>query len=1105
MPRTPEVCSNVFTPFSQFSNGSCGHLNVLPLRRSNAAFSRRIFFWHNKHPFFRQLLTAACLLILLITYQSSLLTGSAQSATATLSGTVTDQNNAVVPNVNIAVINIAQGFERSATTNDDGAFVIPLLPPGAYIVKAEREGFTTAEVRDVVLNVNDQRHLKIPLKVGGVDQTVNIVDTSPLINESPAVGTLVDRQFVGNLPLNGRSFQSLITLTPGVVLTKTNVVRQGQFSVNGQRADANYFMVDGVSANIGAAGGTTTPTASGSLPGLTAFGGTNNLVSVDALQEFKIQTSSVAPEFGRTPGAQISIVTRAGTNEFHGMLFDYFRNDVLDANDWFGNRQGLKRPAVRQNDFGGVLGGPLVKNRLFFFFSYEGLRLRQPATVPNTPVPSLVSRQAAPPSVQPLVDVFPKPNGPELTNGLATFSSGISNPSRLNATSIRLDGVVRNNLTFFGRYNYAPSETSQRAVSGLALNNVLHTQSNTQTLTLGTTQHVTATINNEIRFNYSRNTNESYFTLDDFGGAVVPADSVFFPSGSSSEDGRFILQAGTALLQLGKNTRNVQRQLNLIDNFSVVWNNHQLKFGFDYRLLYPILDPPAYQQTLIFSGVGTPVSAPSGTILSGRASQVRVSSQKSPLAPVFNNFSAYAQDTWKITPRLTLTYGFRWEVVPPPHEADGNDPLTLTQIDNPSAFNFAPPGTPLWKTTYGNLAPRIGISYRLFDKNGKETIVRGGFGLFYDLGSGQASPAFVASFPFIAAKTVIGPTFPLSQSNAAAPSAGTNPTSSDFFYAFDPDLLLPRVYQWNAAVEHSFGPNQSLTSSYVAAIGRRLLKGQRLQNPGPFLGFFNIIENEATSDYHALQVRFQRRFSRGLQSLFSYTWAHSIDNASTEGFAAPDVIAKPDQDRGPSNFDVRHAFNGAISYDIPTPGLGKVGSKILSNWSLDSIIAARSATPVDITYVRVTPAGTFSFRPDLVSGVPLYLSDPTVGGGIRFNPAAFAIPSTVRQGTLGRNALEGFGMWQVDFALRRQFNLAERFKLQFRAEFFNAFNHPNFADPAGNLGTVFSGTFRSSPLFGVSASMLGTSLGTGGLTGGFNPLYQVGGSRSIQLSLKLHF
>jgi hypothetical protein len=240
----------------------------------------------------------------------------------------------------------------------------------------------------------------------------------PVETESGTVSTVVDRTFVEDIPLNGRSFQTLILLTPGVVAVPTALDNQGQFSVNGQRADANYFTVDGVSANFGVTGFfPLLQSAGGALPALTASGGTNSLVSVDALQEFRIQTSSFAPEFGRTPGGQISIVTRAGTNAFHGTLFDYFRNSVLDANDWFANFNHLPKPAERQN-FGGVFGGPVFKDKSFFFFSYEGLRLRQPVTQ-TTAVPDAASRQQAPAAMQPFLNAYPVANGAEVGTGLA--------------------------------------------------------------------------------------------------------------------------------------------------------------------------------------------------------------------------------------------------------------------------------------------------------------------------------------------------------------------------------------------------------------------------------------------------------------------------------------------------------------------------------------------------------------------------------------------------------------------------------------------------------------------------------------------------------------
>src|SRR5574341_621426 len=465
------------------------------------------------------LLTAGCLLLTVLLAPDSWLLAPVfgQSASATLSGTVVDANGAVIPGATITVTEPATGVERTTTTNDLGYFTIPLLKPSTYLLHVEHQGFLTAEVRDIVLNVNDQRALTIKMKVGDVKETVNITGEAPLINESPAVGTVVDRQFVGNLPLNGRSFQSLITLSPGVVLTKASAFEPGQFSVNGQRSDSNYFTVDGVSANLGVSGGVGLgEQAGGTSPGLTVLGGTNNLVSVDALQEFRIQTSTFAPEFGRQPGAQVQILTRSGVNDFRGAVFEYFRNDALDANDWFANANRLPRPALRQSDFGGVLGGPIIKDRTFFFFSYEGLRLRLPQTA-IVDVPSSAARQdpRASVAVRQLLNAFPRPNGPDRNGGFAQFAASYSNPSNLDATSIRLDHTVNDNLTVFGRYNYAPSKTVERGGVGTTLSQLFPTQLDTETLTVGVTWAVTPKVNNEFRANYSNVQGSISFLLDD--------------------------------------------------------------------------------------------------------------------------------------------------------------------------------------------------------------------------------------------------------------------------------------------------------------------------------------------------------------------------------------------------------------------------------------------------------------------------------------------------------------------------------------------------------------------------------------------------------------
>ena len=395
---------------------------------------------------------------------------SAYGQTAQLSGVVRDPSQAVVAGASLTARNDETRVERATLTNSEGVYDVPFLAPGTYTVTVQAAGFRPVQRTGVKLDVAQTARLDFALELTTVGESVRVTAGAPLLqSESATVSTVIDRDLIDVLPLNGRSFQSLIALTPGVVMTKATFGEQGQFSVNGQRANANYFTIDGAGANVGVSTGLTlVQSSSGSLPGLGANGGTNTLVAVDAMQEFRVQTSSYAPEYGRTPGAQISIVTRSGTNQMHGSLFDFFRNDALDANDWFANANSLSKPELRQNDFGGVLGGPVLipklydgRNRTFFFFSYEGLRLLQPQ-VESTDVPSLEVRQQSPANIQPYLNSFPLPNRPATNYGFAPFVSSFSNSDTLDATSLRVDHSIGTRVTLFGRYNYAPSNTTAR-------------------------------------------------------------------------------------------------------------------------------------------------------------------------------------------------------------------------------------------------------------------------------------------------------------------------------------------------------------------------------------------------------------------------------------------------------------------------------------------------------------------------------------------------------------------------------------------------------------------------------------------------------------------
>ena len=1024
----------------------------------------------------------------------------AQSTSASLTGRVTDPQKALIADAKLAAISAGTNFRYETTTNGSGEYHITNLPPGAYRIEIERSGFKKLIKPEVILHVQDNLEINFEMAVGSVSESMTVEAGAPLVNtESGTVSTVVDRTFVENLPLNGRSFQTLITLTPGVVLTVTRFDDQGQFSVNGQRADANYFTVDGVSANFGVTGLLQmAQTASGALPALSASGGTNSLVSVDAMQEFRIQTSSFAPEFGRTPGGQISIATRSGTNRFHGTLFEYFRNDVLDARDWFVNFNGLAKPQERQNDFGGVVGGPILRDRTFFFSSYEGLRLHQPSTQQSA-VPDAQSRQQAPAAIRPFLNVFPIENGASLGAGLAGFNASFSNPSSLDASSIRVDHVVNSKISLFGRYNYSPSNLDQRSppFAGPVLSMTNSLSSTVHTMTVGSTQLIKPRISNEVRANYSNHRIGIKWIMDDFGGAVPPTDSMLFPSGLSSANSIFgLFIPGAGQFNQGKQSTDEQRQINLVDNLAVTTGSHQLKFGVDYRWLAPISSPFSYRQFVQFSGVTV---APGGA-LSGRAAVAATIALQS-TALLSQNFSLYGQDTWKITPRFTLTYGLRWDVNPPlKAKNSADDPFTVTGLDNPATIALAPRGTPLYETTYGNVAPRIGLAYQLRGIRNWEATVRAGFGIFYDLGQGQLG-GVTSFFPFIAVKIVQpSPTpFPLSPQDATAPALTVNPPVVTILVA-DRNLNLPRTYQWNVALEQAIGSSQSLSLTYVGAIGRDLLRTTQLSNVNLNFQSINITDNSATSDYHALQLRFERRLSHGLQGVASYTFSHSIDIASTDAATSrstPGTLTDPKRDRGNSDFDIRHSFTGGVTYDLPSPGSQEVLKAILSGWSLDSFVFARSAPPVDVVGLSFSAAGVrLDARPNLNPGVPLEVHGSQFPGGKILNRAAFTAAPVGQQGNFGRNVLRGFGASQVDVGLQRQFHITEGVGLRFRAEFFNIFNHPNFGNPVNTL---------SSALFGRSTQTLANSLGSGGANGGFNPLYQVGGPRSIQLALKLQF
>lgn len=707
-----------------------------------------------------------CLVLLICTV---VITAYAQSETATISGLVTDEGGGSVPSCEVVLQSVERGTTTTARTNDAGIYVFASVQPGQYNLTIKRSGFKQVDFLGMIVNVQDHIEQNFRLQVGSVSESVTVEASGLNINTTDAtVSTVVDRQFAENLPLNGRSFQTLIYLTPGVVPTASTTTDGGQFSVNGQRAVSNYWMVDGVSANIGVGVsvlGTAGNGLGGSLGSFSAQGGTNGLVSIDAMQEFRIQTSTFAPEFGRTPGAQISIITRSGANQVHGTAFDYFRNDALDANDWFADQNGLPKPRERQNDFGGTFSGPIRKDQTFFFFSYEGLRLRLPQ-VALTEVPDMAARQNAIPAVQPFLNAFPLPNGTDSpATGVAQLNASFSNSATLDAYSLRIDHRINEKLTLFGRYNYSPSQTVQRG-NCCSLNTVSPGNITTQTATVGATWALSPAILNDLRFNYSRTNAFSHSYLDSFNGAVPIASSPF-PAPFSTRDANFSIGINSlganGFIAEGISGRQIQRQINIVDSLSVQKGSHSLKFGIDFRRLSPIVSNRLYSQNGTFSDVP---SAEGGNLLSSNLTSGRGGSL------LFHNFGAFAQDTWRVVPRVTLTYGLRWDIDFAPSTASGPGLLAVTgyNLNDLSKLALAPSGTPAFNTTYGNVAPRIGIAYDLRQNKEWQTVLRGGFGVFYDLVTSEVGNLnFEIQYPFGASTSASGGTFPLSPAAAAPP------------------------------------------------------------------------------------------------------------------------------------------------------------------------------------------------------------------------------------------------------------------------------------------------------------------------------------------------
>jgi Carboxypeptidase regulatory-like domain/TonB-dependent Receptor Plug Domain len=1039
--------------------------------------------------------------------------GFAQLSTATVMGIVQDSSKASLPDARVKLINARTGTENDSITNGQGGFILPGILPGAYTLQIERQGFSTTQLYGIILNVGDTKDLLIRMRIGSVTESVTVDASGLTLNATDAsVSTVVDRRFVANVPLNGRSFQDLISMTPGIVTQSPQAAgqgsnTQGDFSVNGQRTESNAFFVDGVTANInsGLASGHSRLSSTGSAAGSTALGTTQSLVSIDALQEFRVLSSTYSAEYGRTPGGQFTFLTRSGTNTTHGGLYGYFRNAALDAADWFSTaiqrEDSILYPpeTYNQADFGGTLGAPIVlpgtyngRDRTFIFLSYEGLYLAQPTpqTFQYTPQ-SCYYTPGCP--LQAVWNTFPSPSGTEIIDasgnptGLSqTILPSYALPAHVNSTSLRVDQTFSPKLSMFLRYAGTPSYSQTRQLWSVTANQV-----DTQTFTFGAAHQLSPISSNEFRLGYAGNNSTVNTKTDPLDAYYVSPPNLNTALGVPGSDDSARGEAYIHIVGVGDSESNTDErssalhQWNIRDTFSLQSGNHLLKFGVDQRRVVSTVNPPALSvQAAFLDTESIENNLPSDLVVT----------KSNPASPVLNEFSAFAEDQWKVSQMLTLSLGLRWEVNPPPKGEHGTDAFTLDgDVNHPATLTLLPRGTPLWHTTRHNFAPRLGAAWAVSNEPGRELILRAGGGVFFDTGNRPGLSAF-NGIGFTTSNHATNAPLPVTQAQLDFSTAVVPPYTNTTAFAFPSHLQLPYSLQWDIGLEKALDKNQSFTVSYVGAEGRRLLQEQ-LRNVNQFnpnFGDVSSFPGGVTSSYQALQAKFQRSLSRGVEALASYTWAHSLDYGSTDP-RFPLV-------HGNSDLDVRQNVEGAVSWDLPSPATNNlIKRKLLRDWGVDGRLVARTSFPVNLSgnfFFDAVTGDTYYSGVNLIRNRPLYLYGSEYPGGRIFNGGtnsvnpAFGLPDGTGQGDAPRNFLRGFNAVQTNITIRRDIHLTDRWNMQFGAEIFNVSNRPNFGyiDP-----------YLTDLLFGQSTKMLNQSFG------GTGALYQQGGPRSIQFSLKLTF
>ena len=1029
----------------------------------------------------------------------------AQFDTGTIKGTLTDPSGAAVPKAQITATNVGTGIDTPTTSDANGDFVISAVPYGNYVVKANAAGFAEATSPSIVLNVGAIVRVNLALAIASAQQRIEVTGTTTTVQtETTQDGTTLNSVQVANLPVNGRDVSDFLEVAPGSI----NSTGFFQGSVNGLE---NIFTglnitVDGQNASRG--------DINGFLDTEGQEGARVTRSSLDSIQEIDFTNSGYSAEKGYSLGPQMNIITKSGGNNLHGTAFEFLRNDAFDAKDYFNT--GKVAP-LRLNQFGGNLGGPLIKNKLFFFVNYEGDRtiinnfnalyqipsayLRSEAHDPRldpvfaqfAPLPANCNTIPAPASCA--VVGFENPNDP--TSGSQLIYTLAILPNRLteNTGSVKVDWNISERDHTFVRYNINDSLTNY--TFGLNQGQVSPQKLRTQLGKIEETHTFSPTLLNQFSVSINRfysDTNSS-----------TPTPFVGF--------GGFFTNLGGLP---GPNNFNQITPFNVFevfDNVTKTVKQHTLKFGLQYRYnqLNEFLRP---QQTFLFGGANIFFPNPFQQFLNDNAFVLQKIGFPGPAGIVSSNWGFYGQDDWKITRKLTLSLGLRYDY----------NTAWSERTHQAANFDFASqtilPGTQaLYTPPKGDVAPRIGLSWDPFG-NGK-TVIHGYGGLFYmpmQFGFGLLSnnPAFQSynvnafqTFPNPISYPEANPPLPAGTQNVNIfPQHPRDPLSTNWLLGLQRELLPNTVLSINYT-----GNKAQHMQSGVSFAALNLNPGNTVTQARQLSKFANENLNADTlySTYNALQIQMRRNVGR-LNYEVNYTWSHEIDDMVNVfgGFSDP---FNPNVDRANGDWDVRHNLTGSVVYDFPDwRGTNAIAKGFLSGWQVSNILQTRSSLPTNIQLI----SGFFGLpmRPNYVSG-----QTPTVGNANwpigNYNKNAFAIPPGfdgtwgTNLGDVGRNALRGPGFFQWDFSLAKNIPIREAIKVQLRADFFNILNHPNFANPDGGICTAvspFIPATATTPAVPASCTP-NTSFGRTGQTIADNVGTQIGNgtSRQIQLAVKLIF